>query len=78
MVMAVTERGSYFFRKNEEMVYSYALDLMKMGYTVYIPDLLGSGERRLGVYDDIQKSDCDELNFAINQFRNVITGYYCL
>lgn len=38
---------------------------MKMGYTVYIPDLLGSGERRLGVYDDVQKSDCDELNFAL-------------
>lgn len=50
---------------NKEDVYTYAMDLMKMGYTVYIPDLLGSGERRLGVYDDVQKSDCDELNFAL-------------
>ncbi len=60
-----TTSGSTSSEKNEDMVYSYALDLMKMGYTVYIPDLLGSGERRLGVYDDVQKSDCDELNFAL-------------
>ena len=59
------KEGLISSEKNEDMVYSYALDLMKMGYTVYIPDLLGSGERRLGVYDDVQKSDCDELNFAL-------------
>ena len=63
--MAVMEKKGLYLQKNEDMVYSYALDLMKMGYTVYIPDLLGSGERRLGVYDDVQKSDCDELNFAL-------------
>lgn len=59
------KEGLISSEKNDGMVYSYALDLMKMGYTVYIPDLLGSGERRLGVYDDVQKSDCDELNFAL-------------
>ena len=49
------KEGLISSEKNEEMVYSYALDLMKMGYTVYIPDLLGSGERRLGVY--VEKED---------------------
>lgn len=52
--------------ENEESpLYSYAVDLMEKGYTVYIPDLLGAGERELGIYKYKEKSDCNELNFAL-------------
>ena len=49
------KEGLISSEKNKDMVYSYALDLMKMGYTVYIPDLLGSGERR-----QIGRASCRE------------------
>jgi hypothetical protein len=43
--------------------YSYALELVSSGYTVYLPDLLGSGERMIGLYD-APKTECNDINNA--------------
>lgn len=41
--------------------YTYALDMVEKGYTVYVPDLLGSGERRIDTSDPL-KSECYDMN----------------
>ncbi len=52
----------------EHVNYSYALDLVKMGFTVYVPDLCGAGERREekeSGCENVDKSSCNNLNFAL-------------
>lgn len=47
--------------------YTYGLDLVKRGYTVFCPDLCGSGERRERKQQDdkfILQSSCNDLNNA--------------
>lgn len=48
----------------EKFSYTYAFELMDKGYTVYIPDLLGSGERTLGIYND-STAECNDINNAL-------------
>ncbi|MBQ7265649.1 MAG: dienelactone hydrolase family protein [Firmicutes bacterium] len=43
--------------------YVYAMQLVKMGFTVFVPDLLGSGERTLGIYKDTT-AECNDINNA--------------
>lgn len=53
--------------KIEEYNYTYALDLVKEGYTVFCPDLCGSGERREARQQKdecILESSCSDLNNA--------------
>lgn len=54
--------------KFDKYNYTYAMDLAKMGFVVYVPDLCGSGERREKKQqgdDKLDKSSCDDLNFAL-------------
>lgn len=53
--------------------YSYGIELAKMGYTVYIPDLCGSGERQ-ELKRKNKDSDCDEINFVANAIGISIQG----
>lgn len=40
--------------------YTYALDLVKKGYTVFVPDLLGHGDRRFN--DSFNYVECTDIN----------------
>lgn len=44
--------------------YTYAFEFLHKGYTVYIPDLLGAGERTLGIYKD-KSAECNDINNAL-------------
>lgn len=44
--------------------YTYAFEFLDKGYTVYIPDLLGAGERTLGIYKD-KSAECNDINNAL-------------
>ncbi len=48
----------------ERFNYSYAFQLLDKGYTVYVPDLLGAGERTLGIYSD-NRAECSDINNAL-------------
>ena len=48
----------------EKFNYTYAYELADKGYTVFVPDLLGSGERNLGIYKD-KTAECNDLNNAL-------------
>ena len=48
----------------EKFSYTYAFEFMDKGYTVYIPDLLGAGERTLGIYKD-NTAECNDINNAL-------------
>lgn len=48
----------------ERFSYTYAYELADIGYTVYIPDLLGAGERLIGIYND-NKAECNDINNAL-------------
>ena len=64
LVGIVNERTK---EKIEGYNYTYALDLVKKGYTVFCPDLCGSGERReLNNRNDINvlQSSCNDVNNA--------------
>ncbi|MBQ9604909.1 MAG: alpha/beta fold hydrolase, partial [Firmicutes bacterium] len=45
--------------------FTYALDLLEKGYTVFCPDILGSGVRKSVRIDKIKDSDCNILNFTL-------------
>lgn len=54
--------------KAEKYNYSYAMELAEMGFTVYVPDLCGSGERREKKQsgdENLTKSSCNDINFAL-------------
>ena len=48
----------------EKYSYTYAFELMEKGYTVYIPDLLGAGERTFGIYKN-SSAECNDINNAL-------------
>lgn len=48
----------------ERFAYTYAFELADKGYTVFIPDLIGAGERTLGIYDD-STAECSDINNAL-------------
>lgn len=48
----------------DRFCYTYAYELADKGYTVFIPDLLGSGERMLGIYKD-KTAECNDINNAL-------------
>ncbi len=48
----------------ERFSYTYAFEFADKGYTVFIPDLLGAGERTLGIYDDTT-AECNDINNAL-------------
>ncbi len=53
--------------------YSYALDMAEKGYTVYVPDLLGAGERTLGIYKDTT-AECNDINNALTSLGYSLQG----
>lgn len=57
--------------------YNYAMDLVKKGFTVYVPDLCGSGDRReekQGGDENITKTSCNDLNFALISVGKSLAG----
>ena len=48
----------------EKYHYTYAMELLNKGYTVYVPDLLGAGERMLGIYKN-NTAECNDINNAL-------------
>lgn len=59
----------------EKYNYSYALDFVKRGYTVYVPDLLGFGERLEEI--SIKRgegSSCNHLNNALTSLGTTLMG----
>ena len=48
----------------EKYHYTYAMELLNKGYTVYVPDLLGAGERTLGIYKN-NTAECNDINNAL-------------
>lgn len=57
----------------EKYHYTYADELLKKGYTVYVPDLLGAGERTLGVYKD-NTAECNDINNALTSLGYSLQG----
>lgn len=57
----------------ENYHYTYAMDLMKKGYTVYVPDLLGAGERTMGIYKD-NTAECNDINNALTSLGYSLQG----
>lgn len=53
--------------------YSYAYELADIGYTVFVPDLLGSGERTLGIYKD-KTAECNDMNNALISLGMCLQG----
>lgn len=53
--------------------YSYAMELLQKGYTVYVPDLLGAGERMLGIYKD-KTAECNDINNALTSLGYSLQG----
>ena len=45
--------------------FTYALELLEKGYTVFCPDILGSGSRKSIRIDQLKESDCNILNFTL-------------
>ncbi len=63
--------------KIESYNYTYALDLVEEGYTVFCPDLCGSGERREPRQQGescILESSCDDINNAAMCFGMSVLG----
>ena len=48
----------------EKYHYTYAMELLNKGYTVYVLDLLGAGERMLGIYKN-NTAECNDINNAL-------------
>ena len=53
--------------------YTYAFELMEKGYTVYVPDIPGSGERTLGIYED-NRAECNDINNALMSLGMCLQG----
>ncbi len=53
--------------------YSYGYDFLNKGYTVYIPDLPGAGERMLGIYGD-KRAECSDINNALISMGMCLQG----
>ncbi len=49
----------------DKLGFTYALDLLAKGYTVFCPDMLGAGSRRPISIDKPKKSDCTAINNAL-------------
>ena len=60
----VGNEGEDFKKSIERFNYTYALEFLKKGYTVYVPDLLGAGKRTLGIYSD-NRAECNDINNAL-------------
>ena len=57
--------------------YDYAFQLLEKGYTVYIPDLLGAGERTLGIYLNTT-AECNDINNALTSLGYSLQGMILL
>lgn len=53
--------------------YTYAYELADKGYTVFVPDLLGSGERIIGIYKD-KTAECNDINNALISLGMCLQG----
>ncbi len=71
--LAGTETEAYKKNVEEKYNYSYALDMVAKNYTVYIPDLLGAGERTLGIYKDTT-AECNDINNALTSLGYSLQG----
>ena len=49
----------------KKFTFSYAFDMLEKGYTVFCPDILGSGARKPLTLEKPQKSDCSAINNAL-------------
>jgi len=64
-------------KKIKDYNYTYALDLVKRGYTVFCPDLCGSGERRekkQRKLSSVLESSCNDVNNAALSLGMSILG----
>ncbi len=53
--------------------YDYAFEFLEKGYTVYVPDLLGAGERTLGIYANTT-AECNDINNALTSLGYSLQG----
>lgn len=53
--------------------YDYVFQLLDKGYTVYVPDLLGAGERVLGIYEN-NTAECNDINNALTSLGYSLQG----
>ncbi len=51
--------------KEARFGYSYALDLLEKGYTVFCPDMLGAGSRKPISTENPEKCDCTAINNSL-------------
>ncbi|MBR6401051.1 MAG: alpha/beta fold hydrolase [Firmicutes bacterium] len=56
--------------------FTYAFDMLEKGYTVFCPDMLGSGERRPVSPDKPKKSDCSAINNALMSMGYNLLGIF--
>lgn len=62
------------FKSNiEKYNYTYAFELLEKGYTVYVPDLLGAGDRMMGIYKD-NTAECNDINNALTSLGYSLQG----
>ncbi|MBQ9518764.1 MAG: hypothetical protein IJR59_02590, partial [Firmicutes bacterium] len=52
-------------KNDDKLKFTYALDLLEKGYTVFCPDMLGAGSRRPISVEQPKKSDCTAVNNAL-------------
>lgn len=57
----------------EKYNYNYAFEFLDKGYVVYVPDLLGAGERTLGIYND-RRAECNDINNALISMGMCLQG----
>lgn len=69
----VGNEGESYHKNIEKFNYSYAMELVKKGYTVYVPDLLGAGERMMGIYKDTT-AECNDINNALTSLGYSLQG----
>ncbi len=55
--------------------YTYALEAVKRGYTVFAPDLMGFGDRKMT--DDINKTECTDINNVCISVGISLLGIHC-
>ena len=53
--------------------YTYAMELLEKGYSVYVPNILGAGERILGIYKD-NTAECNDINNALMSLGYSLQG----
>ena len=53
------------YKNSARFTFTYAFDMLEKGYTVFCPDILGSGSRKSISINRLKESDCSVLNFTL-------------